>query len=219
MKQFNPLPYINYKNAFWTTFVLFIISIFLLTKSCKNSEPAFVKTPEIKGSFKTDTIPKQNLVYLPKPYFNRSNEGKLKNDIVKLNTQLRLYKEELDNAIDEFNYADSLHKSEMFSNAIALREFTQPFEDDFIKIENSGFVSGTLKSLETSYTIKSQKIEVPQLKHRLLVGVGFANNSQFNAPLYNAGLGYQNKKGNVLIGSYDNEKRISISYYHSLFKK
>jgi hypothetical protein len=44
-----------------------------------------------------------------------------------------------------------------------------------------------------------------------------ANNLQLNKPLFSAGLGLQNKKGNILNFSFDTEKRIGIGYSKKLF--
>jgi len=223
MKQINLIPYINWKSYSLIITIAFII--LLLLNRC-NPEPSIVTitVPEKKGTFKTDTIEVQNTVYIPKPYKDRSNEDKLKNDISELNTQLELYKEELDNAIDEYTYANDSLKALLFANAIALREFNQPFEDDFIKIENSGYVFGELKSLTTNYTIKERKVdvEVPQLKYRILVGAGVGSNINFNQPLYKINVGYQNAKGNILRASYlriNNQQFGVIERDFSLFRK
>jgi hypothetical protein len=190
------------KNKIISTMAIVIaVLAFLLLQTCNNSNTSTVtlKTPEVKGTFKTDTIEIQKTIYVPKTVFNRSNEDKLKNDISSLNNQLELYKEELDNAIDEFTYLDSINKIKMYAEAIALREFNQPFEDDFIKINNSGFTFGSLKSLSTSYTIKSKEVNaaVPQLKYRILVGAGAGFNTQLNQSIYKINLGYQNKAANI----------------------
>lgn len=181
--------------------IVIAILFFLLLQTCNNANPSTitVRTPEVKGEFKTDTIEIQKTIYVPKTIVDRANEQKLKNDISSLNTQLELYKEELYNAIDEFTYLDSINKIKAYAEAIALREFNQPFEDEFIKINNSGYTFGTLKSLATSYTIKPQevKVAVPQLKYRILVGAGAGINKELNQGIYKVNLGYQNKAANI----------------------
>jgi hypothetical protein len=54
-------------------------------------------------------------------------------------------------------------------------------------------------------------------KNHLYLGVNVANTIQLNKPLFSAGLGIQNKKGNILNFSFDTEKRIGFGYYKKLF--
>ena len=186
---------INLNKVNWwklSTIILAVAVLFLIPKNCDKSEPSFatVKVPEVKGEFKTDTIEVQKTVYIPKPFKDHSNEEKLKNDISSLNTQLELYKEELDNAIDEFTYLDSINKINAYADAIALREFNQPFEDDFIKIENSGYTFGTLKSLKTSYIIKEREVsvKVPKTYFKMSLGAFGGSNTDLNQWIYGANL-------------------------------
>jgi len=194
---------INWTKAFAITTVILLLIV--LMKNCNQSnEPVLVKVPEIKNVFKTDTIEKQVTIYVPKPYKDRSNEEKLLNDIIELNEQLTLYKEELDNAIDEFTYLDSINKVKAYADAIALREFNQPFEDEFIKIENSGYTFGTLKSLQTSYTIKQReiKVDIAKSKKNVSAGLFLGNNTELSQFIYGGNLTLKNTSINYIrIGS------------------
>lgn len=201
---------INLNKVNWwklSTVVLAFAVLFLIPKSCDKSEPStvIVKTSEVKGTFKTDTIEKKVPIYIPKPFKDRSNEQKLQNDIVELNTQVELYKEELDNAIDRYTYElDSVQKLKAYSEAIALRPFSKKLDDKFITIDFKGYAFGEVKSIETNYTIKPQKtaVKVPQLKYRVLAGAGAGINKELNQSLYKINLGYQNQKGNIKRLSY-----------------
>jgi hypothetical protein len=199
------MKHLTYKKATLFLGASTLILLFLLNKSC-NPEPSFttVKIPEIKNVFKTDTIEKQVTIYVPRPFKDRSNEEKLLNDISELNEQLNLYKEELDNAIDEFTYLDSINKVKAYADAIALREFNQPFEDEFIKIENSGYTFGTLKSLQTSYTIKEReiKVDIPKSKINVSAGLFLGNNTELSQFIYGGNLTVKNTSINYIrIGS------------------
>jgi hypothetical protein len=187
---------INWTKTFAITTVVLLLIVLL--QNCNESN---VKVPEIKNVFKTDTIEVQKTVYVPRPFKNRSNEEKLLNDISELNEQLTLYKEELDNAIDEFTYLDSINKVKAYADAIALREFNQPFEDDFIKIENSGYTFGALKSLSTSYTIKEREIKV-DIPKTVSAGLFLGNNTELSQFIYGANLTIKNTSINYIrIGS------------------
>lgn len=200
------MKHLTYRNATLFFGASTLILLLLLNKSC-NQEPSFatVKVPEVKGTFKTDTIYKQSTVYIPKLFKDRSNEEKLKNDISSLNTQVELYKEELDNAIDRYTYElDSVQKLKAYSEAIALRSFSKKLDDKFITIDFKGYAFGEVKSIETNYTIKPQEtaVKVPQLKYRVLAGAGAGINKELNQSLYKINLSYQNQKGNIKRLSY-----------------
>lgn len=194
---------INWTKTFAITTAALLLIVLL--QNCNGSkETVLVKVPEIKNVFKIDTIEVQKTVYIPKPYKDRFNEEKLLKDIIELNEQLTLYKEELDNSIDEFTYLDSINKVKAYADAIALREFNQPFEDEFIKIENSGYTFGTLKSLQTSYTIKEREIkfDIPKSKINVSAGLFLGNNTELSQFIYGGNLTVKNTSINYIrIGS------------------
>ena len=219
---------INLNKVNWwklSTVVLAVAVLFLIPKSCDKSEPStvIVKTPEVKGTFKTDTIEKKVPIYIPKPFKDRSNEQKLQNDIVELNTQVELYKEELDNAIDRYTYElDSVQKLKAYSEAIALRPFSKKLDDKFITIDFKGYAFGEVKSIETNYTIKPQEtaVKVPQLKYRVLAGAGAGINKELNQGIYSFSFGVQNKNANIYSISYlsvGNVKYGVFNYYLNLY--
>lgn len=193
--------YINWKNySFLITALLIVV---LLLNQCE-SETTYstVTTPEVSGTLPTNHSEKivHDTVYIPK--------GTKGNTIIPTNSDsLQVYKDELDFAVDRFAYEkDSLQKLLLFKNAISLKSFTTNFEDDFLKLELNGIVSGELKEVTPTYTIKSQKVDVkvPEVKFRLLAGGGFGVNKEFNQTLYKANIGWQKQSGNVYRVSYLN---------------
>lgn len=194
---------INWTKTFAITSVVLLLIVLL--QNCNGSkETVLVKVPEVKNVFKTDTIEKQITIYVPKPFKDRSNEEKLLNDISELNEELNRYKEELDKKTDNFISLDSINKVKAYADAIALREFNQPFEDEFIKIENSGYTFGTLKSLQTSYTIKEReiKVDIPKSKINVSTGLFLGNNTELSQFIYGANLTVKNTSINYIrIGS------------------
>jgi hypothetical protein len=73
-----------------------------------------------------------------------------------------------------------------------------------------------VKEIGLNYTIKPKPF--PVTKFRLLTGLNISNKIEFDKPLFNINLGFQNAKGNVLEFGYDSEKRINIGYKQSIFK-
>lgn len=173
-----------------------------------------IKIPEIKGKFKPKTDIPTILIdtqYLDK--LVKVQDLKLISDITKL------YNENQKLQNDFLKETDSLKRIIMFNKATKLSEFYKEFENDTINILIKGIVQGEVKQIQPFYTIKERKqsISIPEVKFRLLAGGSVGNTLDFQNPLFSAGIGFQNKKGSILLGSFDTEKRISIGYYQSIF--
>jgi hypothetical protein len=200
------------ENLKWLGWV--VLFIVLWFRGC-NPEPQFaekikIQTKEVKGK----TIIKNNIVHVPitKKVRDTFGTGFYVNQIDKLfeeNQQMQL----------EFMKMDSVAKIQAYNKAIEIKAFKQQFSDNYIDAYVSGNVAGEVKEMRFDYTIKAQTISVdaPKPKNHLYLGVNVANNLQLNKPLFSAGLGLQNKKGNILNFSFDTEKRIGIGYYKKLF--
>lgn len=168
-----------------------------------------VTTPEIKGTLPTNrgTAIVQKPIYIPTGTIGIPKIPTNSENTDTLSSMLQVYKDEFDFAVDRFAHEkDSLQRLIMFQNAISLKSFTTKFEDEFLKLEMEGIVSGELKELTPHYTIKPKKIDVkiPGVKFRLLAGGGFGINKELNQTLYKANLGYQVKSGNIYRLSYLN---------------
>jgi lipopolysaccharide export system protein LptA len=186
----------------------------LFFRGC-NAEPQFaekikIQTKEVKGK----TIIKTNIVHVPitKKVRDTSGTGFYVAQIDKLfeeNQQMQL----------EFMKMDSVAKIQAYNKAIEINAFKQQFEDSNINAYVSGEVAGEVKQMRFDYTIKPQTLNVdaPKPKNHLYLGVNVANTIEFDKPLFSAGLGLQNKKGNILNFSFDTEKRIGFGYYKKLF--
>jgi hypothetical protein len=201
---------INYLT--WLGWVLFFIVLFF--RGC-NPEPQLaekikIQTKEVKGK----TIIKTNIVHVPitKKVRDTSGTGFYVAQIDKLfeeNNQMQL----------EFMKMDSVAKIQAYNKAIEIKAFKEQFSDNYIDAYVSGNVVGEVKQMRFDYVIKPQtmEVEVPKQKNHLYLGINVANAIQLNKPLFSAGLGIQNKKGNILNFSFDTEKRIGIGYYKKLF--
>jgi hypothetical protein len=201
---------INYLT--WLGWILFFIVLFF--RGC-NPDPQIaekikIKTKEVKGK----TIIKTNIVHVPitKTVKDTSGTGFYVAQIDKLfeeNNQMQL----------EFIKMDSLQQIQAYNKAIEINAFKQQFEDSNINAYVSGEVAGNIKQMRFDYTIKAQTISVdaPKPKNNLYLGVNVANNLQLNKPLFSAGIGIKNKRGNMLNASFDTEKRIGIGYYLKIF--
>jgi lipopolysaccharide export system protein LptA len=201
---------INYLT--WLGWFLFFIVLFF--RGC-NPEPKFaekikIQTKEVKGK----TIIKTNIVHVPitKKVRDTSGTGFYVAQIDKLfeeNQQMQL----------EFMKMDSVAKIQAYNKAIEINAFKQQFDDKYINAQVSGEVSGKIHAMKFDYTIKAQTMEVdaPKVRNNFYIGVNVANTLLLDKPLFSAGFGIKNKRGNIINASFDTEKRIGIGYYLKIF--
>jgi hypothetical protein len=204
---------INLLDVFvWLGWVLLFGVLFF--KGCnpelQTAEKIKVVTKEVKGSIVT----KEKIINIPivRTLKDTAGTGYYVNQIDKLfeeNNKMQL----------EFLKMDSLAKIEAYNKAIEINAFKQTFDDKYINAQVTGEVMGNVKQMRLDYTIKPQelKVDVPKPKNNLYLGVNVANTLQINKPLFSAGIGIKNKRGNMLNASFDTEKRIGIGYYLKIF--
>jgi hypothetical protein len=213
MKQINlnsPILKEFFKYLGW---VLLFASLWFRGCSGNTPLPQIVKVtvPEIKGKFEAQQpvnvpigqkVSKGETVYKDNPIDPKllAENEKLKNDFAKAN--------------------DSIKKLQ-FAKAVQLNKFSTKFEDDNLLLNIDGIVQGEVKEITPNYTIKEKKIEV-QVKpketvFRLLGGMELGNNTKLDGFAAKANLMLQNKKGNILSGSFDTNQTIWIGYNFSIF--
>lgn len=196
----------------WLGWVFLIIVLFFRGCNTELQTPEKIKvvTKEIKGSIVT----KEKVINVPivRTIKDTAGSGFYVNQIDKLfeeNNKMQL----------EFLKMDSLQQIQAYNKAIEINAFKQSFDDNYINAQVSGEVMGNVKQMRLDYTIKPQelKVDAPKPKNNLYLGVNVANTLQLNKPLFSAGIGIKNKRGNILNASFDTEKRIGIGYYLKIF--
>jgi len=199
---------------YWKNIVIIVLAFFLF-RSCQETTPSpqivKVTVPEVKGTF---TAQKPVNV----PVGQKVSKGKTVYIANEIDPQLLA--ENISLKADFAKANDSIKKLQ-FAKAIQLNKFSSDFEDENVVININGIVQGEVKEITPGYKIKERKIEVPvKVKEtvlRLLGGVEVANNIQLSNPIFKANLMLQNRKGNVLSGSYDSQKNIYLGYSFSIF--
>jgi len=196
----------------WLGWVFLIIVLFFrgCNTELQTAEKIKVVTKEIKGSIVT----KEKIINVPivRTVKDTAGSGFYVNQIDKLfeeNNKMQL----------EFLKMDSLQQIQAYNKAIEINAFKQTFDDKYINAQVSGEVMGNVKQMRLDYTIKPQelKVDAPKPKNNLYLGVNVANTLLLNKPLFSAGIGIKNKRGNILNASFDTEKRIGIGYYLKIF--
>ena len=200
------------ENLKWLGWVILFIVLFF--RGC-NPEPQFaekikIQTKEVKGK----AIIQTNIVHVPITKKVRDTAG-----VGFYVSQIDKLFEENNRMQQEFIKMDSLAKIEAYNKAIEINAFKQQFDDKYINAYVSGEVSGKIHAMKFDYTIKAQTLEVdaPKPKNNLYLGVNVANTLLLDKPLFSAGIGLKNKRGNIINASFDTEKRIGFGYYMKIF--
>ena len=196
----------------WLGWVLLFIVLFF--RGC-GSEPQIaekikIQTKEVKGK----AIIQTNIVHVPITKKVRDTAG-----VGFYVSQIDKLFEENNRMQKEFQQMDSLAQIQAYNKAIEINAFKQSFDDKYINAQVSGEVSGKIHAMKFDYTIKAQTMEVdaPKPKNNLYLGVNVSNTLLLDKPLFSAGIGIKNKRGNIINASFDTEKRIGIGYYLKIF--
>ena len=211
----------SFKNGIlYLGWILFFVCLFF--RGCGSSVPGTsVTIPAITKTLPADTIIKHETIKISKWYKDTKTEKKYLKDLTEAEQRIIAYQEEIDNMQSEFMWSDSIKQAEMFRLATELKRFETELEDEYLKLKISGIIGGNeIKEITPTYTIKKREIEVPkkETKFRMLAGVGLGNTLTFDKPIFNANVGFQNKKGNIINFGYDTESRILVGYNFSIFK-
>lgn len=207
-------------NLILVAFISLVILI-LFFKGCSgDSVPNIqVATKEIKGKFEA-VKPIQTQITKRFPDIRKTLTQKEDNF---LQGQIDVLIAE-NKALQQFynESSDSL-KTALYNKAIELKSFNHTFDNDTITATTSGLVRGEIQSINLEYKIKPIKIEVPKTKEtvfRLLAGGGVGINKELNQISYNYTAGFQNKKGNVIVGNFQkigSENVYSVKYLFSIW--
>lgn len=125
----------------------------------------------------------------------------------------------------EFVYASSDKKDSLYKDAIQLKAFNQPFENDKIKINASGLVRGTIEKIRFDYEVKEQKIniEVPKPKETFLkinAGANIGINKELKQLAYGFNISFEGKKGNAILLNHlkiKDQNYFSVGYSRKIF--
>lgn len=122
------------------------------------------------------------------------------------------------------NMTDSVQLLKAYINAISINNYTQPFEDEFMKATVKVTTTGTLDKLSLDYKIKEKKVpaDIPVRKtNKILIGAAVGNEIGKDIilkPTFRGDLNYQTNKGNIYSIEYYSNKNLFIGYKTVLFK-
>jgi hypothetical protein len=186
-------------------------------KGCSDSptKPQLAKVivPEVKSKFETkkplhEAVVKYSLTTVKGKTIYKENP--IDEKLIAENEKLKL---------DYAKANDSIQKL-YFDKAVQLNKFSTKFEDDNLVLNINGIVQGEVKEITPNYIIKKREVEVPiktkETVFRLLAGVEIGNNKSLNGFATKGNLMIQNRKGNIISGSFDTNQTIWIGYNFSI---
>jgi len=204
---------------YWKNIVI-IVLLFFVFRSCKTGDETIVTAkvvvPEVKGTFEAKKP-------VNEPILNKAKSPQLKKGetVYKENPIDKKLIAENEKLKKDFAKANDSIKQLSFNKAIQLNKFSTKFEDENLTLNINGIVQGEVKEITPNYTIKEKKIEVPvkvkETAFRLLAGVEVGNTTQLDAFKLRANIMFQNRKGNIISGSFDTNQTIWVGYNISIF--
>lgn len=202
----------------YVTVAVLSILIFNWFQNCSGPEKPNTQTvivPEIKGDFEPQK-PESKPLEIKKQPINQVKKDGTVYVTNPLNEKLLQENEKLKS---DFNKMSDSLKSKAYDKSIELNTFSSKFEDANLLLTINGIVRGEVHELTPSYTIKERKIDFPvkQTVFRLLAGAEVGSNIITPKLNFKGNLMFQNRKGDIISGSYDTNNTVWIGYNKSIF--
>ena len=207
-----------------SAFILGLIVMYFFVGNCKGEKQTITIKQE-KGSFKAEK-PNEKIIYLTKYVKQKNGQNLSKNDkseIERLKAMYNFSQAQIDSLIilsemDNRMFTmvnDSLEQ--VLKERLALREFSQNFDDDNINAVVSGVSSGIVHKVKLDYTTKEKKMEVRQ-PILILGGVTVGATKSFDKNVISTSAGVQLRNGKQLEVGLDTEQRILVGVKAPIFK-
>lgn len=174
-------------TKYWREITILILIFLLCLTQCEGEKT--VSTPEIKGTL-IDTI--HDVVY---------------QDVKVPVKGKTVYK----NIVQQLIVRDTIKGDTIYKpiDTLKTQAFNKSFEDSRLKINANGTVTGRIEDLKLDYLIKSQKINVSDIKMKISGGIELGIDRQFTKSICKGTVFFEGKKGAWSI-SGDNQKNIYI---------
>lgn len=196
-----------------------LLIMFLFMKKC-DSGTTTVSIPEKKGTFEAVKPTHKEVTPLKIGQKLSKND---KSEIERLKAMYNFSQAQIDSLIilsemDNRMFTmvnDSLEQ--VLKERLALREFSQNFDDDNINAVVSGVSSGIVHKVKLDYTTKEKKMEVRQ-PILILGGVTVGATKSFDKNVISTSAGVQLRNGKQLEVGLDTEQRILVGVKAPIFK-
>ena len=219
MKQVNLNSPILRKVVSYLVFALIVHMILVWFGTCssnpKKEDTKIVTVQAISGKFEPQKPKSKPLDIKHGPVKDVNSNGAI---YIENPLNKKLDEENKKLKSDYLKMSDSL-KSKAYDKAIQLNSFSSKFEDENLLLNFNGTVRGEVQEIIPSYTIKKRDIEIKpkETVFRLLAGAEVGSSIIVPKLNFKANLMFQNRKGDVISGSYDTNQTVWIGYNKSIF--
>ncbi len=190
----------NIKGNLQNIIIAGLLCIIFVQRSCgdkkiitlppKHNKFELVKPTEVK----TDTIYKDSIVYKDKKVIvTKPVDKKLVQDYLKA--------------------TDSISKLNLYVAAVEKKQYKHTFSDKYIDITIDAKTTGTLNLIAPTYTLKPRDVEIAKSTvFAMYVGGSTTLELPNIKPEFFVNVGFQNKRGDILLGGLGSNKTIMVGY-------
>ena len=189
---------IDYKKLIQPIIILTLLVVIFTQRSCNKSNVIY----------KTKLTKQFDTIYKPLEIKSKviTKYKNIKGDIVYLPGKIDTIQ------ITKFEKSTDTVKTNMFTDAIKIRQYKQQFNDSLADVSIFAETKGELLKLAPTITIKAR---LPEKKtvFALYTGGGLYLNKNFDLN-YKLDVKFQNKKGDLIGGSYDPINKVIFAEYN-----
>lgn len=196
-------------------YIAIIAMVLMMTcNGNKSGTEITLKTKEVKGAFRIDTITVHDIIKLPTVTY-RNGKTIYKTVIDSIDYAIIAKATKL---VDSFKKQNDSIKLAMFVSRSTPMDFKKTFENDTIKINMFGKYSGELYGIGLDYTIKPQTVKAQLKQYLLLGGVEIGSNQLLNEFKAKGNLMYLSPRKTLYSLSVDNDKVIYFGVGKKIFE-
>lgn len=194
------------KTNLTSIIIIGLISCLFIQRSCNNRTTGteVIRLPSIADTFqkvtptpiKYDTVYKDSIVY--------------KDKVIKITNPINV---EL--AESYLKAKDSITRLNLYISAIEIKRYKEVFDDSNVTITVDAETTGKLNWMKSSYVIKERVVTTPvKVKQTVFAAYlgGGTGISKTMTPSFTGNVGFQNKRGDIILGGYAVDGTISATY-------
>lgn len=192
------------KSYYQSIIIIVLVTCLFVQRSCNNKNTSIIKVPSITGTFKKiipipikyDTLYKDSIVY--------------KDKVIKITNPV-----DVKLAESYLKAKDSIARLNLYISAIEIKRYKEVFDDSNVTITVDAETTGKLNWMKPSYVIKERDITIP-LKVKQTVFAAYLGGgmgiSKTMTPSFTGNVGFQNKRGDIILGGYAVDGTVSATY-------
>jgi len=195
------------ENVIIYIIIIGLISMLFIQRSCNNKQTSVttITVPSKTGTFEK-VIPK------PIPLTIEYKDSIVyKDKVISLTNPV-----DKKLAEDYLKAKDSITRLNLYISSIQIRKYKQVLSNKDIDLTIEAETTGTLNYLIPTYTIKERELKTPSIVKQTVfaayIGGGISVATPTLKPEFFANAGFQNKRGDIILGGYGSNGTIEAKY-------